>query len=406
MTNSSDTYKNQSKRKQFDEDFSESSIFDILEHEYQVGDIVWAKFNGLSWWPAFVYGSFADNCKYVKTVSKMGLPPKKKYFIYCFGTQLKCSWIFQANLHRYDGLEEFLNFSDTQAAQATTKRVEEQIRKKFKVQLSKELQPLWKEAIKEADELSNLPVNIRMTTFEKLIYGFLTGNKNSITQQGKKQVVLSENISGNIFDNKEQQSQVIYCISSKLVQASPEPVEKLRQTFSINSRRKETNDIEQMSTTQSKSFLMSSMNENDNDVMIIKLNPPIQSTTVSLTTAICHFLDKGIPSLTIYEEVHLVNELINHPLNSSLTLTDAQLYVEQYVINIALRNFHHQISYVQSEFFYDFLLKYPQIILKHRQWFKDFKQTLMPSNNDKIKLKKWQLATLLHAHMNIEQQFH
>ncbi|CAF4358630.1 unnamed protein product, partial [Adineta steineri] len=109
--------KNQSKRKQFDEDFSESSIFDILEHEYQVGDIVWAKFNGLSWWPAFVYGSFADNCKYVKTVSKMGLPPKKKYFIYCFGTQLKCSWIFQANLHRYDGLEEFLNFSDTQAAQ-------------------------------------------------------------------------------------------------------------------------------------------------------------------------------------------------------------------------------------------------------------------------------------------------
>ncbi|CAF4444758.1 unnamed protein product, partial [Adineta steineri] len=100
-------------------------------------------------------------------------------------------------------------------------------------------------AIKEADELSNLPVNIRMTTFEILIYGFLTGNKNSITQQGKKQVVLSENISGNIFDNKEQQSQVIYCI-----QASPEPVEKIRQTFSINSRRKETNDIEQMSTTQ------------------------------------------------------------------------------------------------------------------------------------------------------------
>ncbi|CAF1512064.1 unnamed protein product [Adineta steineri] len=378
MTNSSDTYKNQSKRKQFDEDFSESSIFDILEHEYQVGDIVWAKFNGLSWWPAFVYGSFADNCKYVKTVSKMGLPPKKKYFIYCFGTQLKCSWVFQANLHRYDGLEEFLNFSDTQAAQATTKRVEEQIRKKFKVQLSKELQPLWKEAIKEADELSNLPVNIRMTTFEKLIYGFLTGNKNSITQQ----------------------------VPNKLVQVSPEPVEKLRQTFSINSRRKETNDIEQMSTTQSKSFLMSSMNENDNDVMIIKLNPPIQSTTVSLTTAICHFLDKGIPSLTIYEEIHLVNELIHHPLDSSLTLTDAQLYVEQYVINIALRNFHHQISYVQSEFFYDFLLKYPQIILKHRQWFKDFKQTLMPSNNDKIKLKKWQLATLLHAHMNIEQQFH
>ncbi|CAF4000471.1 unnamed protein product, partial [Rotaria sp. Silwood1] len=27
----------------------ESSIFDILENEFQIGDIVWAKLNGLSW---------------------------------------------------------------------------------------------------------------------------------------------------------------------------------------------------------------------------------------------------------------------------------------------------------------------------------------------------------------------
>ncbi|CAF5024714.1 unnamed protein product, partial [Rotaria sp. Silwood1] len=114
----------------------------------------------------------------------------------------------------------------------------------------------------------------------------------------------------------------------------------------------------------------------------------------------------GIPSLTLYEEIRLVNELINHRLNTLLTLTDAQLHVEQYVINIGLMNYHHRMLFVQNDFFYDFLLKYPQIILKHRQWFKDFKQTLMPINSDKIDLKKWQLATLLHAHMNLEQNFH
>jgi hypothetical protein len=168
---------------------------------------------------------------------------------------------------------------------------------------------------------------------------------------------------------------------------------------------------------------MPTMNESDNDVVIVKLHTSTQSTPVSLTTAICHFLDKGfsflffsllkflflilgIPSLTLYEEICLVNELINHRNGSLLTLTDAQLYVEQYVIHTASRNFHHQMLFVQSDFFYDFLLKYPQIILKHRQWFTDFKQTLMPINSDKIQLKKWQLATLLYAHSNLEQHFH
>jgi len=45
-----DLDKNQSKRKQFDdEEVLESSIFDILENDFQIGDLVWAKLNGLSW---------------------------------------------------------------------------------------------------------------------------------------------------------------------------------------------------------------------------------------------------------------------------------------------------------------------------------------------------------------------
>ncbi len=40
----------QSKRKQIEEEeVLESSIFDILENDFQIGDLVWAKLNGYSW---------------------------------------------------------------------------------------------------------------------------------------------------------------------------------------------------------------------------------------------------------------------------------------------------------------------------------------------------------------------
>ncbi len=47
-----DLDKNQLKRKQIDDDddeLLESSIFDILENDFQVGDLVWAKLNGFPW---------------------------------------------------------------------------------------------------------------------------------------------------------------------------------------------------------------------------------------------------------------------------------------------------------------------------------------------------------------------
>ncbi len=50
---------------------------------------------------------------------------------------------------------------------------------------------------------------------------------------------------------------------------------------SFNSTRKEINENDQSSKNQ------------ENDVAIVKIHTPIQSSSVSLTTAICHFLDKG-----------------------------------------------------------------------------------------------------------------
>ncbi|CAF4142908.1 unnamed protein product, partial [Rotaria sordida] len=183
MTNSSDKYNDQIKRKQFDDDILESSIFDILENDFQIGDIVWAKLNGLSWWPSFVYGCFSDNWRYVKPMSKPGLSTKKQYFVYCLGSHSQHAWVHQACLFRYKGLEEFLNYSETRAEQATTKPTEEQIRKRFSVKMPENLHSLWKQAIKEADEILGLPINLRKNVFEKMLHSLLAGTKYSLPRQ-------------------------------------------------------------------------------------------------------------------------------------------------------------------------------------------------------------------------------
>jgi hypothetical protein len=47
---------------------------------------------------------------------------------------------------------------------------------------------------------------------------------------------------------------------------------------------------------------MQTMNELDNDAVIIKINTPTQSISVSLTTAICRFLDKGLNYIFFFSQ--------------------------------------------------------------------------------------------------------
>jgi len=87
-----------------------------------------------------------------------------------------------------------------------------------------------KEALREADETLALPINLRNSTFEKMVHRLLVGTKYSLPQQGiewmnlecqqerwnwllflgKEQVELSNHVSTDISTNEEQQSQVIY----------------------------------------------------------------------------------------------------------------------------------------------------------------------------------------------------
>ncbi|CAF0964671.1 unnamed protein product [Adineta ricciae] len=399
MTNSTEKCKTQLKRKQMDDDIPDSSIFDILENGFQIGDLVWAKLHGLTWWPAFVYGCFSDDGNYVKVISKPGLPTKKQYFIYSFGSHFKYLWVHEACLHRYEGLEEFLVYSEQKAKRASTKQAEEKIRRKFKVHISEELHPFWKQAMDEANELLTLPTNVRMSAFQKIVHRFIDETKNSVMHRIKEQS----------NDYKKQSIQTLSSSRSLSKQTflTSDAFEKVKRTVPYPSILSSTGETEQVTKAPSQLLqVATTTNELDNDVVVLRLNSSTRSSSVSLTAAIRHFLDKGLPSLTLYEEICLVNQLLHHRSGTSLTLTDAQMYVEQYVIRIALRNFRHKMLYVQSDYFYDFLLKYPQIILKHRQWFQDFQPSLMPTNTDRIHLKKWQLATILHAHWNLEQRLY
>ncbi len=85
---------------------------------------------------------------------------------------------------------------------ATTRRSEEQIRKRFKVQLPESLHQSWyflfvfnkfilsfwfrKDAITEADEILVLPTNLRVTAFERMLQQLLTEANYPVPQQGIK----------------------------------------------------------------------------------------------------------------------------------------------------------------------------------------------------------------------------
>ncbi|CAF5198176.1 unnamed protein product, partial [Rotaria magnacalcarata] len=203
--------------------------------------------------------------------------------------------------------------------------------------MPEDLHPYWKEAIKEADEVLCLPTSLRISAFEKMLTPLLAGTKYKIPQNGISSQSKTKSLPTTpLLSNRRKRTgstNITDSLFSKTTQVSPRTFAgKKKRTFSFNSTPKETNELDESSRFQSNSSTIPTINELDNGVVIVKMNSPTSSRPASLTTAICHFLDKGIPSLTIYEEIRLVNDLMHHRLGGLLTLTDAQLYFEQYAI--------------------------------------------------------------------------
>ncbi|CAF5058644.1 unnamed protein product, partial [Rotaria sp. Silwood1] len=98
-------------------------------------------------------------------------------------------------------------------------------------------------------------------------------------------------------------------------------------------------------------------------------------------------LHVGLPILTEKDEKKIVNNILDHSKQEELTLDEALSFVCQLVIEIIKENFHYDMSCIQIEWFYDFLLNHPDIILKYSHWFnKDIeRKTLSPSTDKSSK---------------------
>jgi len=133
--------------------------------------------------------------------------------------------------------------------------------------------------------------------------------------------------------------------------------------------------------------------------------PSSLSSSYSPSSTSTSLLHAGLPTLTKYEEKRIVNGLIDHTKSERLTFDDAQSYACQLVMEIIKENFNYQMSCVQTEWFYDLLLKHPQVLFKYSHWFNTTNDLgPMPTTDDIIDLKQWQLKSMLHSQQEVNNR--
>lgn len=111
-----------------------------------------------------------------------------------------------------------------------------------------------------------------------------------------------------------------------------------------------------------------------------------KSTPLSTSTTLLHV---GLPILTKTDEKQIVDKLLNE---SDLSFEQAQTIACQYVTNLMKENFQFQMTCVQLEWFYDFLLNNPEIVSKYTHWFNDSFKSIF---DDTIAFKQRQLMKIL-----------
>ncbi|CAF5111767.1 unnamed protein product [Rotaria sp. Silwood1] len=92
------------------------------------------------------------------------------------------------------------------------------------------------------------------------------------------------------------------------------------------------------------------------------------------------------------DEKKIVNNILDHSKQEELTLDEALSFVCQLVIEIIKENFHYDMSCIQIEWFYDFLLNHPDIILKYSHW---FNKDIEVIKDDPIYLKQCQIKDII-----------
>ncbi|CAF0834456.1 unnamed protein product [Rotaria sordida] len=134
--------------------------------------------------------------------------------------------------------------------------------------------------------------------------------------------------------------------------------------------------------------------------------PPLSHRSDQQTSSpVVHLIQANNPPLSNYEQKQIVEGLLHHPKEKTLTFDEAQTYAINKAIEIVYENHNYRMNNISPEWFYEsILLKYPSVVFKYRSWFEHVKIDVIPNGNDMIKLKQWQIALMLHAQIKAEQQ--
>ncbi|UJR14905.1 hypothetical protein I4U23_001889 [Adineta vaga] len=315
----------------------EESIPDenVIEEEdppdtLQIGDIFWVRVVGNPWWPALIYGAYYENNIHTKVIKTARRKKKRVYFVYFFGPDFEYTWTHANFLIPYAGLDDFIRQAETSVQNATSKIEQETLANRFELKVSGNKRIDWDKAIQEANEALKLSREERVQNFEEILKKILKNSK----------------------ENKSI---------------------KRRHTT--------------VTTRQPRRTLSPSGNKTTNRSSVKRQKTSM--TSLSSSTTLLHI---GLPTLTKREEKRLINDLLTHTKAENLTLNEAQSFACQLARDIIKENSHYDMSCVQIEWFYDFLLNHPEIVSKYSHW---FNEDIQPIMDDSIYFKQCQIRDMI-----------
>ncbi|CAF0737163.1 unnamed protein product [Adineta steineri] len=426
---------------------------------YEPGDIVWCKLGGFPWWPALIYRCTTEGGIHTKTLNSNN-KPKRLFFVYFYGKYLEYSWISTRWLLTYAGLSNFIQHAEAAVQQAATKSEQQELANRFQLKVSMKKRVQWDEAIELADRALTMTKDERIEDFSDLLKDALNQTKNSVRrrktsveknqneEEGEggeengenKQHARDSSISSNSSlipevkteeTNTTEKPSVSHRKPAAFNQNGSTTLEEDDQTVKKKRGRKpksETNTLSNsaISTTEdnqpmktrtkisstnkdhtpsTKQVRKSRRSEKTNGNEIEYDYKPSDRSDQQISSPIVHLLQGNYPPLSNFEQKQIVEGLLHHPKENSLTFDEAQTYAINKAIEIIYENHNYRMNNISPEWFYEsILLKYPSVVFKYRSWFENIKTDTIPNGNDMIKLKQWQIGLMLQAQIKAEQQ--
>ncbi|CAF3145247.1 unnamed protein product [Rotaria sp. Silwood2] len=424
---------------------------------YEPGDIVWCKLGGFPWWPALIYRCDAEGGIHTKTLNSNN-KPKRLFFVYFYGKYLEYSWISTRWLLKYAGLSNFIQHAEAAVQQASTKSEQQELANRFQLKVSMKKRVQWDEAIELADRALKMTNDERIEEFSDLLKDASNQSKSGLRRRkiSIEKFHHEEEDGGNkrrIRDSSTSSVVSIHDLNDQTNTIEKSPV-SLRKPISLNQNdstalsedeqvvkkkrgRKRKSEIQ----SETNNNLSNSINliTNDNEPMktrtrtlspnkdqIVTKKPIRKSRRSAITNGneieyddpasshrsdqqtsspVVHLVQANNPPLSNYEQKQIVEGLLHHPKEKTLTFDEAQAYAVNKSIEIVYENHNYRMNNISPEWFYEsILLKYPSVVFKYRSWFEHVKIDVIPNGNDMIKLKQWQIALMLHAQIKAEQQ--